>query len=140
MSGIRTSRLSDRQKAEVLRQKIRNAAEELAQLDGSVNPREIDRLLNVTIRRPVREPKCAAEETLDEIATLCGCPEWDYPGQVIRDVKSVAEQRTALLAALKAALPLVKYAIEVAGGFPPDLSVLAQVEAAIAKAEGKTKP
>lgn len=31
-------------------------------------------------------PKTAAEESLDEIAALCGCPEWDYPGQVFRDV------------------------------------------------------
>lgn len=29
----------------------------------------------------------AAEEALDKIAALCGCPSWDYPGQVVRDVE-----------------------------------------------------
>jgi len=31
--------------------------------------------------------KDASEIALDQIAKLCGCPEWDYPGQVVRDVE-----------------------------------------------------
>ena len=33
--------------------------------------------------------KNAAEEALDAIAEICGCPHWEYPGQVVRDVKSL---------------------------------------------------
>lgn len=33
----------------------------------------------------------AAEEALDEIARLCGCPEWHYPGQVVRDVQRLCK-------------------------------------------------
>ncbi len=35
------------------------------------------------------EEKDAADDALDEIATLCGCPQWDYPGQVVRDVRAL---------------------------------------------------
>lgn len=38
---------------------------------------------------PAAEPDdgpSASEEALDEIAKLSGCPEWEYPGQVVRDV------------------------------------------------------
>lgn len=38
----------------------------------------------------------ASTPAFDEIAALCGCPEWEYPGQVIRDVKAVVEQRDKL--------------------------------------------
>jgi hypothetical protein len=34
------------------------------------------------------ESKNAAELALDAIAELCGCEEWDYPGQVVRDVQT----------------------------------------------------
>lgn len=30
--------------------------------------------------------KGAAEKALDDIAALCGRPDWDYPGQIVRDV------------------------------------------------------
>lgn len=42
-------------------------------------------------------PKTAAEEALDEIAALCGCPEWEYPGQVIRDVRLLRERLEAVI-------------------------------------------
>jgi hypothetical protein len=29
----------------------------------------------------------AASDALDSIAVICGCPEWEYPGQVVRDVE-----------------------------------------------------
>lgn len=33
------------------------------------------------------EPKAnALEDALDNIAVLCGCPEWEYAGQLVRDV------------------------------------------------------
>lgn len=28
-----------------------------------------------------------ATDALDKIAKMCGCPQWDYPGQVVRDVE-----------------------------------------------------
>lgn len=31
----------------------------------------------------------AARNALDKIAELCGCPEWDYPGQLVRDVEAL---------------------------------------------------
>lgn len=34
-----------------------------------------------------RPAKAASEEALDAIAAICGCPEWGYPGQVVRDVQ-----------------------------------------------------
>lgn len=37
--------------------------------------------------------KDAAEKALDDIAALCGCPEWEYPGQVVRDVQAVIDAR-----------------------------------------------
>ena len=42
------------------------------------------------------DPASAAEDALNEIAALCGCPEWQYPGQVVRDVMAL---RSALEAA-----------------------------------------
>lgn len=35
--------------------------------------------------------KSAAEAALDDIAALCGCAEWDYPGQVTRDVRRLVD-------------------------------------------------
>jgi hypothetical protein len=35
----------------------------------------------------------AHEEAFDEIAKLCGCPEWECPGQVVRDVEKVVKER-----------------------------------------------
>ena len=35
---------------------------------------------------------CPAEHALDEIARLCGCPQWDYPGQVVRDVGAIVDK------------------------------------------------
>jgi len=34
-------------------------------------------------------PSDAATEAFDAIAKLCGCPEWQYPGQLVRDVAAV---------------------------------------------------
>jgi hypothetical protein len=42
----------------------------------------------------------AAMDALNDVATLCGCPDWEYPGQVVRDVEllkdSVEELKTKL--------------------------------------------
>ena len=37
----------------------------------------------------------AATEALDAIAKLCGCPTWEYPGQVVRDVEGLLKVATA---------------------------------------------
>jgi hypothetical protein len=34
----------------------------------------------------------AATKAFDAIAELCGCKEWDYPGQVVRDVESLKRE------------------------------------------------
>lgn len=38
----------------------------------------------------------ASTPAFDEIAKLCGCPEWEYPGQVVRDVMHVIAERDRL--------------------------------------------
>lgn len=40
--------------------------------------------------------KDAGEIALDEIAALCGVPDWEYPGQVVRDVRMVVAERDRL--------------------------------------------
>lgn len=62
-----------------------------------------------------RAEKSAAELTLDEIAVLCGCPQWEYPAQVVRDVKNTVEafdRATAELQALNARLDKIIPVIE----------------------------
>lgn len=46
------------------------------------------------------DEKSPLEEAADEIAILCGCPEWDYPMQLVRDVQAVVKQRDEALAEL----------------------------------------
>lgn len=53
-----------------------------------------DQLL-IEIKRLRTEPT-ALDEAADEIARICGCPTWDYPGQLIRDVRALADERDAL--------------------------------------------
>ena len=40
----------------------------------------------------------AAAQAFDAIAAACGCPEWEYPGQLVRDVRAVVAERDALRA------------------------------------------
>lgn len=44
--------------------------------------------------------KTAAEIALDEIAAACGCPPWEYPGQVVRDVLGLVKANETLTASL----------------------------------------
>lgn len=44
------------------------------------------------VRAIVAGHALASEEALDAIASLCGCPQWDYPGQVVRDVRHLVEE------------------------------------------------
>jgi hypothetical protein len=39
----------------------------------------------------------ASTPAFDEIAKLCGRPEWEYPGQVVRDVERVVKERDELV-------------------------------------------
>lgn len=43
----------------------------------------------------------AAVDAFDKIAELCGCPEWEYPGQLVRDVEALAAKRDSYRAALR---------------------------------------
>ncbi len=45
----------------------------------------------------------AATDALDAIAKLCGCPAWEYPGQVVRDVAALVTERRRLRAACEVA-------------------------------------
>lgn len=35
----------------------------------------------------------AATLAFNDIAALCGCPDWDYPGQIVRDVEALVRER-----------------------------------------------
>jgi hypothetical protein len=43
----------------------------------------------------------AAKDALDTIAEVCGCPGWDYPLQLVRDVKALAKEKDELLTSLE---------------------------------------
>lgn len=57
-----------------------------------------DALVEILQARPevaaevMRRVGDAATDALDQIAALCGCAQWDYPGQVVRDVAALVEQ------------------------------------------------
>lgn len=44
-------------------------------------------------RQEAASHKDAATQAFDAIAALCGCPQWEYPGQVVRDVEALVRQR-----------------------------------------------
>lgn len=44
----------------------------------------------------------AATDAFGTIAELCGCPSWDYPGQVVRDVERLRSERDEARAAVVA--------------------------------------
>lgn len=49
------------------------------------------------------ESRCgAAAQAFDDIAKLCGCPHWDYPGQLVRDVETLIQERDKAASALVA--------------------------------------
>ncbi len=48
------------------------------------------------VGRAVGRQKDAALNALDEIAKLCGCPHWDYSGQIVRDVTHLVAQNATL--------------------------------------------
>lgn len=41
-----------------------------------------------------KDRRDAATQAFDAIAELCGCKEWEYPGQVVRDVETALEKLT----------------------------------------------
>lgn len=49
------------------------------------------------LQRTEDERNATAEGHLDAIAAACGSPGWEYPGQVIRDVKALREERDAAI-------------------------------------------
>jgi hypothetical protein len=58
-------------------------------------------IANYTDRLMLKELQDAAEIALNEIAHLCGCPDWDYPGQVVRDVEDLKKRHDELVEKLK---------------------------------------
>ena len=53
----------------------------------------------------------AAEDALDAIAAACGCPRWEYPGQVVRDVEAARERMREALGAARAEVTVLRAAI-----------------------------
>lgn len=55
--------------------------------------------------------KSAAEKALDDIAATCGCPAWEYPGQVVRDVRALHGGLAALVDAIETdpEVPLLRH-------------------------------
>lgn len=74
----------------------------LAGLEHVLPPREtprtieevLDAVADMALRLDAHED--ASTPAFDEIAKLCGCPEWEYPGQVVRDVEAVVRERDTL--------------------------------------------
>lgn len=56
--------------------------------------------LQATAVAPEPEAKDAATLAFDAIARAVGCPEWDYPGQLVRDVERLRKERDEARAAL----------------------------------------
>lgn len=52
------------------------------------------------VTKQATQNKSAAENALDAIAAEFGCAEWEYPGQVARDAKTVVEMFRRVLGAL----------------------------------------
>lgn len=50
----------------------------------------------LTALRGVGSGGSAATQALNAIAAACGCAEWEYPGQVVRDVEAVVRERDTL--------------------------------------------
>lgn len=72
------------------------------------NPERERKSLENVISRCCEAESDAALAALDAIAELCGCPQWDYAGQVVRDVHhlkataiSVEDRNQKLLADLE---------------------------------------
>ena len=43
----------------------------------------------------------AGEDALEEINKVCGCKNWEYPGQLVRDVRLLKEKADALASKLE---------------------------------------
>ena len=56
--------------------------------------------LQATAVAPEPEAKDAATLAFDAIARAVGCPEWDYPGQLVRDVERLRKERDEARTAL----------------------------------------
>ena len=61
--------------------------------------RRLARLAIVALGPPPERDDSAATNAFDAIAAACGCPEWDYPGQLVRDVEQVVRERDEALRA-----------------------------------------
>jgi hypothetical protein len=66
-------------------------------------PRTVDGIVgavaNIALALDAHED--ASTPAFDEIAKLCGCPEWEYPGQVVRDVERVVKERDETLGTIR---------------------------------------
>ena len=51
----------------------------------------VDAVADMALKLDAHED--ASTPAFDEIAKLCGCPQWDYPGQIVRDVERLVQER-----------------------------------------------
>lgn len=79
--------------ARLLRARLRDVAQILVAEVGAEGPASVEDVARRAVaeirrlRAATETRNSAAEQALNEIAALCGCPEWEYPGQIVRDVK-----------------------------------------------------
>jgi len=78
----------------------------------------------------------AAVKALDEIAALSGCATWDYPGQVVRDVKAIKAKAGAELA--QELRERARYVQAEATGRAPEVNreIAAELEVVAGRLEG----
>lgn len=56
---------------------------------------ECEKLRTKLAEAEARADSTAADDAFDAIAVLCGCPEWHYPGQIVRDVEMLKSRAEA---------------------------------------------
>lgn len=62
-----------------------------AELDAALR----DSAETASARAEAERKASAAEKALDEIAAMLGCENWEYPGQVVRDVRELRNTMVA---------------------------------------------
>ncbi len=82
-----------------LAQQISDATEIIGELRPSLN-KALARISELEAELEQAKKPSACDDGFDTIAELCGCPHWDYAGQVIRDVKGVIRERDLIRAEL----------------------------------------
>jgi len=90
---------AERSKLQDAKGRLRTTAQILIQKTGAEGPISAEEAAGKAVsiireqRAEIQSSGQVTGDALDEIARLCGCPEWNYPGQLVRDVKQLLEER-----------------------------------------------